>query len=460
MHLGILNNAFGSNIKIIFGSERNTLPNFNISSIAFHCNAHADAGAHEICQLIPGLRLRRRRRSRWCVKLILQLLRRVLGVSQPVFNTAQSFILSSAFADKCVKSLRALNIGNKLLHKCRRAHSVVGNDSIIRQNIFRINRQASIFAAYIAIDVDICLAVIISYVDSGSNYSLFTCAYLCLGNHTVYRLRFNVDVLLQLSHLRSLANGNTALVVTRSDIQRYITQIRVFRNIHSGGLGFTVHLAVGQGSNGRAARGFKGAVNIYCCLIMCLAVGYSSRRDDIGACHVHSLQQSSAGASTGFHAAVRLDIQRRLNNLALADSITASGVNLSTLAYVDLGLAVQNCIGSIKVSCECTHNIRSNVAGVQHTAFRANITVHCIGSNINLVCFYLAINIYSSISSNNLPIKMGIGSSGGSIIFFILVGFFNYNIIQCLCAQLGLACSLYFSTLSNAKLGINAFPSN
>ena len=55
---------------------------------------------------------------------------------------------------------------------------------------------------------------------------------------------------------------------------------------------------------------------------------------------------------------------------------------------------------------------------------------------------------------------MGIGSSGGSIIFFILVGFFNYNIIQCLCAQLGLACSLYFSTLSNAKLGINAFPSN
>ena len=425
MHLGILNNAFGSNIKIIFGSERNTLPNFNISSIAFHCNAHADAGAHEICQLIPGLRLRRRRRSRWCVKLILQLLRRVLGVSQPVFNTAQSFILSSAFADKCVKSLRALNIGNKLLHKCRRAHSVVGNDSIIRQNIFRINRQASIFAAYIAIDVDICLAVIISYVDSGSNYSLFTCAYLCLGNHTVYRLRFNVDVLLQLSHLRSLANGNTALVVTRSDIQRYITQIRVFRNIHSGGLGFTVHLAVGQGSNGRAARGFKGAVNIYCCLIMCLAVGYSSRRDDVGACHVHSLQQSSAGASTGFHAAVRLDIQRRLNNLALADSITASGVNLSTLAYVDLGLAVQNCIGSIKVSCECTHNIRSNVAGVQHAAFRANITVHCIGSNINLLCFNSAINIDCSISSNNLPIKMGISCGRGSIIFFILVGFFN-----------------------------------
>ena len=89
LHLGILNNAFGSNIKIIFSSERNTLPNFNISSIAFHCNAHADAGAHEICQLIPGLRLRRRRRSRWCVKLILQLLRRVLGVSQPFFNTAQ-----------------------------------------------------------------------------------------------------------------------------------------------------------------------------------------------------------------------------------------------------------------------------------------------------------------------------------------------------------------------------------
>ena len=290
MHLGILNNAFGSNIKIIFGSERNTLPNFNISSIAFHCNAHADAGAHEICQLIPGLRLRRRRRSRWCVKLILQLLRRVLGVSQPVFNTAQSFILSSAFADKCVKSLRALDIGNKLLHKCRRAHSVVGNDSIIRQNILCINSQASLFTAYVAINVDICLAVIIGYVDSGSNYSLFACAYLCFGNHTVYRFCFNVDVLLQLGHLRSLANGNTALVVTCSNIQRYITQIGVFRKIHSGGLGFTVHLAVGQGSNGRTARGFKCAVNINCCLIVCLAVGYSSRRDDVGACHVHNLQ--------------------------------------------------------------------------------------------------------------------------------------------------------------------------
>ena len=260
---------------------------------------------------------------------------------------------------------------------------------------------------------------------------------------------------MQLSHLRSLANGNTALVVTRSDIQRYITQIRVFRNIHSGGLGFTVHLAVGQGSNGRAARGFKGAVNIYCCLIMCLAVGYSSRRDDIGACHVHNLQQSSAGASTGFHAAVRLDIQRRLNNLARADSITASGVNLSTLAYVDLGLAVQNCIGSIKVSCECAHNIRSNVAGVQHAAFRAHITVHCIGSNINLLCFNLAINIYCSISSNNLPIKMGISSSGGSIIFIILLGGFYLNIVQRLRAQLGIACSLHHSVLGNAKLGFN-----
>ena len=260
---------------------------------------------------------------------------------------------------------------------------------------------------------------------------------------------------MQLSHLRSLANGNTALVVTRSDIQRYITQIRVFRNIHSGGLGFTVHLAVGQGSNGRTARGFKGAVNIYCCLIMCLAVGYSSRRDDIGACHVHNLQQSSAGTCAGFHAAVRLDIQRRLNNLALADSITASGVNLSTLAYVDLSLAVQNCIGSIKVSCECAHNIRSNVAGVQHAAFRAHITVNCIGSNINLRCFNSAINIDCGISSNDLPIKMGIGSSGGSIIFFILVGFFNYNIIQCLRAQLGIACSLYFCAIGNAKLGFH-----
>ena len=265
---------------------------------------------------------------------------------------------------------------------------------------------------------------------------------------------------MQLGHLRSLANGNTALVVTRSDIQRYITQIRVFRNIHSGGLGFTVHLAVGQGSNGRAARGFKGAVNINCCLIMCLAVGYSSRRDDIGACHVHNLQQSSAGASAGFHAAVRLDIQRRLNNLARADSITASGVNLSTLAYVDLSLAVQNCIGSIKISCECAHNIRSNVAGVQHAAFRAHITVHCIGSNINLLCFNLAINIDCGISSNNLPIKMGIGSSGGSIIFFILVGFFNYNIIQCLRAQLGIACSLHLSAICNGKLGFHLSAGN
>ena len=136
-------------------------------------------------------------------------------------------------------------------------------------------------------------------------------------------------------------------------------------------------------------------------------------------------------------------------------SISAFGVNLSTLAYVDLSLAVQNCIGSIKISCECAHNIRSNVAGVQHAAFRAHITVHCISSNINLLCFYLAINIDSGISSNNLPIKMGIGSSGGSIIFFILVGFFNYNIIQCLRAQLGIACSIYFCALGNGKLRFN-----
>ena len=224
LHLGIFNNTFGSDIKIFFGSERNTLPNFNISSIAFHCNAHADAGAHEISQLIPWFRLRRRRRRcRRRVKLILQLLRRVFGVSQPICNTAQNFILGATFTDKRIYCLGAFDIGNKLLHKCRRSHSVVGNDSIIRQNIFRINRQASILAAYIAIDVDICLAVIISYVDSGSNYSLFTCAYLCLGNHTVYRLRFNINIILQLSHFCSLANGNTALIVTRSDIQRYIT---------------------------------------------------------------------------------------------------------------------------------------------------------------------------------------------------------------------------------------------
>ena len=269
---------------------------------------------------------------------------------------------------------------------------------------------------------------------------------------------------MQLSHLRILANGNTALVLARSNIQRNIKRVGVFRNIHGGSLGFAVHLAVGQGSNGRAVIGFKHAINIYCCLIMCFAVGYSSRRDDVGSSHVHSLQQSSAGTCASFHPAVRLDIQRRLYYLlALAVerlSISAFGVNLSTLAYVDLGLAFQNCIGSINITRECAHDIRSNVVGVQHAAFCAHITVHCIGSNINLVCFYLAINIYSSISSNNLPIKMGIGSSGGSIIFFILVGFFNYNIVQCLRAQLGLACSLYFSTLSNAKLGINAFPSN
>ena len=299
LHLSIFNTTLGSDIKSIFGFEFNTLTDFYISSIAFHRNAHADASFHEISQLIPRLRLRRFRRCRRRVKLILQLLRRVLGVGQPVFDTAQSFILDSALTNKRIYCLAAFDVGNNLLHKCRRTHSVVGNDSIIRQNIFRINRQASILAAYVTIDVDICLAVIISYVDSSSNNSLFTCAYLCLGKYTVYRFRFNINVLLQLSHLRSLANGNTALVVTRSDIQRYITQIGVFRNIHSGGLGFTVHLAVGQGSNGRAARGFKGAVNIYCCLIMCLAVGYGSRRDDVGACHVHNLQQSSAGASAG-----------------------------------------------------------------------------------------------------------------------------------------------------------------
>ena len=141
-------------------------------------------------------------------------------------------------------------------------------------------------------------------------------------------------------------------------------------------------------------------------------------------------------------------------------SISAFGVNLSTLAYVDLGLAVQNCIGSIKVSCECAHDIRSNVVGVQHTAFRAHITVHCISSNINLLCFYLAINIDSGISSNNLPIKMGISCGRSIIILIILLGGFYLNIVQRLRAQLGLACSIYLSTLSNAKLCINAFPGN
>ena len=98
--------------------------------------------------------------------------------------------------------------------------------------------------------------------------------------------------------------------------------------------------------------------------------------------------------------------------------------------------------------------------GVQHTAFRAHITVDCIGSNINLLCFNSAINIDCGISSNDLPIKMGIGSSGGSIIFFILVGFFNYNIIQCLRAQLGIACSLHLSAICNAKLCFNLSAGN
>ena len=55
---------------------------------------------------------------------------------------------------------------------------------------------------------------------------------------------------------------------------------------------------------------------------------------------------------------------------------------------------------------------------------------------------------------------MGISCGRGSIIFFILVGFFNYNIIQCLCAQLSIACSLHHSVFCNGKLGINAFPGN
>ena len=275
---------------------------------------------------------------------------------------------------------------------------------------------------------------------------------------------------MQLSHLRSLANGNTALVVTRSDIQRYINQIGVFRKIHGGGLSFTVYLAVGQGRNGRAALvRLKGAVNINCCLIMRFAVGYGSRRDAVGWCQVH-LQQSSAGACAGFHAAVRLDIQRRLYYLLAlfveSHSISASGVDNSFLAYVDLGLAVQNCIGSIKINCECANDIRSNVVCIQHTAFRAHITVHCISSNINLLCINLAINIYSGISSNNLPIKMGI-SCGRRIIIrrriiilIILLGGFYLNIIQCLRAQLGLACSLYFCALGNGKLGFHFSASN
>ena len=324
--------------------------------------------------------------------------------------------------------------------------------------------------AYVAIDVDICLAIIIGYVDGGSNNSLFTCAYLCLGNHTVLRFRFNVDVLLQLSHLRSLANGNTALIVTCSDIQSNVERIRVIGNINGGGLSFAVHLAVGKGSNRRAALGFQFAINLNCCLIMCFAVGYSSRRNNIGAYHVHSLQQSSAGTCTGFYAAVRLDIQRRLYYLlAIAVdnlSITAFGVNLSTLAYVDLSLAFQNCIGSINITRECAHDIRSNVVHIQHTAFRAHITVHCIGSNINLLCFNLAINIDCGISSNNLSIKMGI-SCGRRIIIrrriiilIILLGGFYLNIVQRLRAQLGLACGIYYCAIGNGKLGFHLSTGN
>ena len=145
---------------------------------------------------------------------------------------------------------------------------------------------------------------------------------------------------MQISHLRSLANGNTALIVTCSDIQCNVERIGIISKNHGGVFSFAVHLAVGQGSNGRATFGFQFAVNIYCCLIMCFTVGYSSCRDDVGACYVHNLQQSSAGACASFHAAVRLDIQRWLNNLALADGISASGVDNSILAYVDLGLAV------------------------------------------------------------------------------------------------------------------------
>ena len=354
--------------------------------------------------------------------------------------------------DKRIYCLAAFDIGNKALHKVRRTHSIIGTDSIIRQNIFCINRQFSICTAYVTIDVDFCLAVVIGYVDGGSNNSLFTCAYLCLGNHTVYRFRFNVDVILQISHLRSLANGNTALVVTCSDIQSNVERIGVISKSHGGVFGFAVHLAVGQGSNGRAALGFKCAININCCLIMCFTVGYSSCRNDIGACHIHNLQQRSAGTCAGFHAAVRLDIQRRLYNLALADGVSASGVDNSIPAYVDLGLAVQNCIGSIKISCECADDIRSNVVGVQHTAFRAHITVHCIGSNINLLCFNLAINIDGGISSNNLPIKMGIGCGRSIIIFIILVRTSNNNIVQRLRTQLGIACSIYYCVLGNGKL--------
>ena len=125
LHLGIFNTTLGSNIKIFFGSERNTLTDFYISSIAFHRNAHTDAGTHEISQLVPRFRLIRRRRR---IKLILQLLRRVFGVAYPCFNTIQD----STFTGNCIYCLAAFDIGNNLLHKCRRTHSIIGNDIIIR----------------------------------------------------------------------------------------------------------------------------------------------------------------------------------------------------------------------------------------------------------------------------------------------------------------------------------------
>ena len=125
LHLGIFNTTLGSDIKIFFGSQRNTLTDFYISSIAFHRNAHTDAGAHEISQLVPRFRLIRRRRR---IKLILQLLRRVFGVAYPCFNTIQD----STFTGNCIYCLAAFDIGNNLLHKCRRTHSIIGNDIIIR----------------------------------------------------------------------------------------------------------------------------------------------------------------------------------------------------------------------------------------------------------------------------------------------------------------------------------------
>ena len=50
---------------------------------------------------------------------------------------------------------------------------------------------------------------------------------------------------------------------------------------------------------------------------------------------------------------------------------------------------------------------------------------------------------------------MGISCGRSIIILIVLVRTCNYNIIQCLRTQLGIACSLYFCALGNANLGFH-----